>query len=111
MILVKVFPGSEAVEVFKQESGCLITFVCRYMPYTAGLELLECFFGDGLLGLTGCGNLFSKLEVVLQGGLLVGITACLLLKGGFLKVIGGWENGPNMNMTLTYLLSIRGELQ
>jgi hypothetical protein len=90
MILVKVFPGSEAVEVFKQESGCLITFVCRYMPYTAGLELLECFFGDGSLGLMGCGNLFSKLEVVLQGGLLVNITACLFWKEDF---EGHWRMG------------------
>jgi hypothetical protein len=40
MILVKVFPGGKAVEVFKQESGCLISFVCRYVSHTAGLELL-----------------------------------------------------------------------
>jgi hypothetical protein len=58
------------------------------------------------LGLAGRGNFFSKLEMVSQGGLLVDITAHLLLEGGFLKVVGGWESGPIESFETFFVLSL-----
>jgi hypothetical protein len=44
VIFVQILPGGKAIEVFKDKTSSLITFVFRYMANTAGFDLLKCFF-------------------------------------------------------------------
>jgi hypothetical protein len=91
VIFVQVLPGGKAIEVFKDKTSSLITFVFRYMANTTGFDLLKCFFRDGSLCLTCGGHLFGKLKMITKSGLLVTVTARLLLEGGSLELLSGWE--------------------
>jgi hypothetical protein len=91
VIFVQILPGGKAIEGFKDKLSSLITFVFRYMAKTVGFDLLKCFFRDGLLCLTCGGHLFGKLKMITKSGLLVNVTARLLLEGGSLELLSGWK--------------------